>query len=114
LTKIAKAALGITIVVGFVDYDEAHLYNAAAMIGNGRILHMVHKSLLPTFDVFDEMRYFTPAKSNEPFGVRVGNRNILVGISLCEDIWDEEMGYGTPVVDNLCARGARIIVNVNA
>ena len=104
----------ITAVVGFVDYDEQHLFNAAAVISGGRIAGVIHKTLLPTYDVFDELRYFTPAKSIGPVSVDVRGKEVKVGTSICEDIWDEQIGYGVRVVDGLCQRGAQIIVNLNA
>jgi len=81
---------------------------------NGSIQHVVYKSLLPTYDVFDEHRYFTPALVNEPLSVDVGGRTLTIGASICEDIWDEEVGYAVKVVDSLGEHGARIIVNLNA
>ena len=109
-TKIAN----ITAIVGFVDYDEQHLFNAAAIIAGGRVVGVVHKTLLPTYDVFDELRYFTPSKFNSPIELNVRGKIIRLGTSICEDIWDEQIGYGERVVDGLCERGAQLIVNLNA
>jgi NAD+ synthase (glutamine-hydrolysing) len=111
---LAKELPPIAAVVGFVDYDDTHLYNAAALIGDGRVIGIVHKTLLPTYDVFDELRYFTPARSNNPLGLRLQEQKLTLGISVCEDLWDEEIGYGVKVVDSLCEHGAQVIVNVNA
>lgn len=101
-------------VIGFVDYDEFHLYNAAAVIQDGRIVATVWKTLLPTYDVFDEQRYFAPAQTNNPVTIALQGRQIELGTSICEDIWDEEIGYGLKVVDALAERGSQLIVNVNA
>jgi len=101
-------------IVGFVDYDQRHLYNAAAVIANGQVTGIVHKTLLPTYDVFDEHRYFTPAQSNSTISIPAKGESISLGCSICEDIWDEEMGYGVGVVDRLGELGANIIVNLNA
>lgn len=106
--------LPIAAVVGFVDYDDMHLYNAAALIGDGRVLGIAHKTLLPTYDVFDELRYFTPGKNNNPIALSLKEGKLTLGISVCEDLWDEEIGYGVRVVDSLCEHGAQLIVNVNA
>ncbi len=111
---IAKELVGVTSIVGFVDYDDYNLYNAAAVLSQGKIQHIVHKTLLPTYDVFDEHRYFTPALSNTPVPVEVNDGKILLGTSICEDIWDEEVGYGVKVVDTLGNNGAHFIVNINA
>ena len=112
--KIAKEIPQLTAIVGFVDYDDHNLYNAAAVLRNGNIQHVAYKSLLPTYDVFDEHRYFTPALVNEPVLVETATEALPIGTSICEDIWDEEVGYAFKVVDYLGEHGARIIVNLNA
>lgn len=104
----------ITAVVGFVDYDDRHLFNAAAVITSGRVTGILHKTLLPTYDVFDELRYFTPAQANDPTKIKIHGQEIRLGTSICEDIWDEQIGYGVMVVDALCKRGAQVIVNLSA
>ena len=114
LEDIAKNLLNITSVVGFVDYDDSNLYNAAAIMKNGKITHVTYKTLLPTYDVFDEHRYFTPGLSNEPTTVDLGGQQTQIGASICEDIWDEEVGYSVRVVDSLAKLGAKVIVNLNA
>jgi NAD+ synthase (glutamine-hydrolysing) len=111
---LAKQLPRITAVVGFVDYDEVNLFNAAAVINEGRVESVVHKTLLPTYDVFDEQRYFTPALTNNPVRIEVGGHEVTLGTSVCEDIWDEEVGYGVKVVDALAQQGARLVVNINA
>jgi len=111
---LAKELPSITAVLGFVDYDEANLFNSAAIISEGKVQSIVHKTLLPTYDVFDEQRYFTSALSNNPVKIEVGGHEVSLGTSVCEDIWDEEVGYGVKVVDALAQRGARLLVNINA
>jgi NAD+ synthase (glutamine-hydrolysing) len=114
LQDVADQLPQITSIVGFVDYDDHNLYNAAAVMKGGRILHISHKTLLPTYDVFDEQRYFTPASTNDPIQVEVKGERATIGASICEDIWDEEIGYAVRVVDSLASQGARIIINLNA
>ena len=111
---IAKEVPQPILIVGFVDYDDHNLYNAAAVMHNGKVQHVAYKSLLPTYDVFDEHRYFTPALVNEPLQIEIAGKRMPVGTSICEDIWDEEVGYAVKVVDYLGEHGARIIVNLNA
>ena len=111
---IAKEVSGMTAVIGFVDYDEVNLFNAAAVINNGEVRSVIHKTLLPTYDVFDEHRYFTPALVNSPVKVELQGQEVTLGTSVCEDIWDEDVGYGVKVVDALAQQGARLIVNINA
>lgn len=114
LIDLAREVKSTTAIVGFVDYDDCNLFNAAAVIRDGSVRAVVHKTLLPTYDVFDELRYFTPALVNNPVMVEIEGQQVLVGTSICEDIWDEEVGYGLKVVDALGKQGARIIVNLNA
>jgi NAD+ synthase (glutamine-hydrolysing) len=114
MLDLAKKVGSTAAVVGFVDYDTNHLFNAAAILQGGRVLGVVHKALLPTYDVFDELRYFTPARENKPIAIDVQGQQMSVGTSICEDIWDEEVGYSLKVVDTLGEQGARLIVNLNA
>ena len=114
LYELAKEVNQITAVVGFVDYDEANLFNAAAVISEGAVKSVVYKTLLPTYDVFDEQRYFTPALVNNPVKLEIAGQEVVLGTSVCEDIWDEEVGYGVKVVDALAGRGAGLVVNINA
>jgi len=114
VTDLAKKVQNITAVVGFVDYDDRNLFNAAAVIDNGTIRAIVHKTLLPTYDVFDEQRYFTPALINNPTAIEIQGSKISLGTSICEDLWDEEVGYGVHVVDALAEHGAQLIANLNA
>jgi len=114
LLDVAAKLSSITSVVGFVDYDEYNLYNAAAILKGGRVERIVHKTLLPTYDVFDEHRYFTPAISNDPVTMELNEKPLTIGASICEDIWDEEVGYSVKVVDHLSEEGAKIVINLNA
>src|SRR5207248_11056363 len=86
----------------------------AALLERGKPIRKAHKSLLPTYDVFDEDRYFEPASRVEPFDV-CGKR---VGITICEDIWTEHYLprplYDVEPVRGLIEQGAEIIVNLSA
>ena len=88
--------------------------NAAAVLEQGQPIRRVYKSLLPTYDVFDEDRYFEPATSTRP--VTIGGRKI--GITICEDIWTEKYLprrlYGSSPVASLIEQGAELIVNLSA
>jgi len=84
------------------------------VINQGKIRSIVHKTLLPTYDVFDEHRYFTPALVNNPTTVDIEGHQVVLGTSVCEDIWDEDVGYGVKVVDSLAEHGASLLVNINA
>jgi NAD+ synthase (glutamine-hydrolysing) len=90
-------------------------WNAAALLADGHIAFEQHKMLLPTYDVFDESRYFQPATSQRV--VAFGGEKL--GITVCEDIWNDKTFWAKrlyetdPVVD-LVARGATIILNISA
>jgi NAD+ synthase (glutamine-hydrolysing) len=104
LEKVVAASKGITLVVGFVDANE-DIYNAAAIIHNGRLAGVFHKMYLPNYGVFDENRYFR-AGNESPVYVIAG---INIGINICEDIWYESGPATTQTYS-----GAEVIVNISA
>ena len=122
LVALAETAAGIgeiPLCVGYVEKNSERpgraLKNAAALLQNGKIIWTTTKSLLPTYDVFDEDRYFEPAKKVEPF-VFHGKK---IGITICEDIWNDEdfwpeRLYRCDPVRELVAQGAEIILNLSA
>lgn len=112
--RLAEQAPEMISVFGFVDHDRSDIYNAAAVCHNGKIVQIVHKTLLPTYDVFDELRYFKPAARNEPTTVTVAGKRLRLGVSICEDLWDEELRYEHRVIGDLVQNGAEIVVNINA
>src|SRR5436309_2890607 len=112
-SRVGEAAL----LVGFVDRNEGRgkpFHNAAALLERGKPLRKAHKSLLPTYDVFDEDRYFEPASCVEAFDV-AGKK---IGVTICEDIWTEHYLprplYDVEPVRGLIEQGAEIIVNISA
>jgi NAD+ synthetase len=112
-SRVGSAAL----LVGFVDRNEGRgkpFHNAAALLEAGRPIRKAHKSLLPSYDVFDEDRYFEPASRVEPFDL-CGKK---LGVTLCEDIWTEHYLprplYDIEPVRSLIEQGAEIIVNLSA
>src|ERR1700736_1779960 len=105
------------LLVGFVDRNEDRgkpFHNAAALLESGKPIRKTYKSLLPTYDVFDEDRYFEPASHVQPFEV-LGKK---IGITICEDIWTEHYLprplYDVEPVRSLIDQGAEIIVNLSA
>lgn len=115
IEEISQICNGLVVVVGFVDYDRKwNLYNSAAILSDGGILSIVKKTLLPTYDVFDEDRYFEPGASKEiePHEVKVGEEVIKLGVEICEDLWDED--YETKVTDLLVERGAQLVINISS
>jgi len=112
--RLAQQAPGLVSVFGFVDHDRSNIYNAAAVCHAGKVVRVVHKTLLPTYDVFDELRYFQPATSNEPITLTISGKPLTLGVSICEDLWDEELRYPRHVVAELAREGAQLIININA
>jgi len=115
VAELAKKAGDMLVVLGFVDFDEDwRLYNSAAVLGHRRQLAVIHKTLLPTYDVFDEARYFQPNDPQQirPVTAELKGRQTKVGIEICEDLWDHD--YDTKVTDLLVQRGAEFVVNISA
>ena len=122
LTALAETAGqtgAVPLCVGFVDRNSERpgraLRNSAAVLQNGKIIWRTTKSLLPTYDVFDEDRYFEPARTVAPFDFH-GRQ---LGITICEDIWNDEdfwpeRLYRHDPVRELIAQGAEIILNISA
>ena len=119
LEALAPRFEGIAAVVGFPDRNPAPkgraLFNAAAVVEGGRIRSVHAKALLPTYDVFDEARYFEPARTVET--ARVGDA--VLGISICEDIWNDEAFWPRPIyawdpIEAIVGKGARILLNLSA
>jgi NAD+ synthase (glutamine-hydrolysing) len=111
--QVGESAL----LVGFVDRNGGRgkpFHNAAALLERGKPIRKMYKSLLPTYDVFDEDRYFEPATHVQPFEVQ-GKK---VGVTICEDIWTDEYLprplYDVEPVRALVEQGAEIILNLSA
>ena len=119
VSEVAAKVGAIPLCVGYVDRSAARpgrpLTNSAAVLQNGQIIFRQDKSLLPTYDVFDEDRYFEPAKSVAPFEFQ-GRK---LGITICEDIWNDEdfwpdRLYRRDPIKELVAQGADLILNISA
>jgi NAD+ synthetase len=119
LERLAREAPAQPAVVGFVgqsDHDTGKAAtNAAAVLVGGRIVAVRTKTLLPTYDVFDESRHFQPAAANEPVDIA----GLPVGITICEDMWNDRLFwprplYGVDPVEGLAAAGAKLLLNLSA
>jgi NAD+ synthase (glutamine-hydrolysing) len=104
LERLAEQAVGLTAVVGFPERAE-DVYNAAAVLAGGRVHAIYRKVYLPNYGVFDEQRYFQAG----PGGAVVELDGELLGISVCEDIWEP----GPPASEEALA-GATLLVNISA
>jgi NAD+ synthetase len=106
-------------IVGLVGHAQDEVgklvANCAALVGYGRVLFLQRKMLLPTYDVFDESRYFQPAHTQhavEFCGVRLG-------ITVCEDVWNDKQFWARPLYDRdpvaeLVSKGAELIINISS
>src|SRR5947208_1535434 len=117
LEKLHSCVGEAALLVGFVNRNEGRgkpFRNAAALLERGKPIRKAHKSLLPTYDVFDEDRYFEPARRVEPFTVQ-GKK---IGVTICEDIWTEHYLprplYDVEPVRGLLEQRSEIIVNLSS
>ncbi|MEM6392293.1 MAG: NAD+ synthase [Planctomycetota bacterium] len=117
---------GVAAVIGLpVRSDKPSgrsLYNAAAVCDQGRVVHTHLKSLLPTYDVFDEQRYFEPGPGLDLTELPLtpnGDAAVRLGISVCEDLWNDgrffsrQLYHDNPI-DQLAGLGAQLFVNCSA
>src|SRR3989440_8085359 len=108
----------VAALVGFTEPhrgEGAGLFNACALLRDGKIAAVARKSLLPTYDVFDEARYFDP--SPEVTVVEVAG--VRVGLSICEDLWNDKLFWQKPryardPAEELARQGAQLLVNLSA
>jgi NAD+ synthase (glutamine-hydrolysing) len=94
---------GLTAIIGFVDRDQ-DIYNAAAVVHEGKLAGVYHKHYLPNYGVFDEYRYFQAGNKAPIFLIH----GIHIGINICEDIW-----YPTGPLPRQAHAGAEVIININ-
>ena len=102
----------IPMIIGNPMRENGELYNCAFVCGHGEITGHYKKRLLPTYDVFDEDRYFTSGDSTEVIEVKFENKSVKIGMQICEDLWDED--YACNLVKSLKEKGAECIVNISA
>ncbi len=121
--KIAEKCKGIAAIIGAPRINESErgkkLYNSAFFLADGKIESVHNKTLLPTYDVFDEYRHFEP---NQDFNV-VEHKGEKIAITICEDLWDEqptesEFGkdklYQTSPMEELMKLNPDFVVNISA
>lgn len=117
LDRLQKRLTKPALLVGYVDRNEGRgkpFHNAAALLQPGQPMQKTRKSLLPTYDVFDEDRYFQPAAQVEPLHFR----GCRIGVTICEDIWTERYLprslYDVDPLRALVNQDAEVILNVSA
>ena len=109
---------GPALLLGLAETNEGAgkpLYNAAALLAGGTVRRVFRKTLLPTYDVFDEDRYFEPAGGPQVLAWD----GLRFGISVCEDVWNDRdfwqrPRYHSDPVDDLVAAGASCVLNLSA
>ena len=117
VAELAKAAQDIAIVVGSPRKNPViegkDLYNAVYFLADGKVLHRQHKALLPTYDIFDEYRYFEPATE---FNV-VEYQGKRIALTVCEDLWNlgnENPMYTICPMDEMMPQKPDLMINVSA
>jgi NAD+ synthase (glutamine-hydrolysing) len=119
LEKITAATAGLTAIVGTVRPNDAatgrRLYNSAAIIRDQKLIGFADKTLLPEYDVFDDPRYFEPARERHLFTVN----DCKLGVAVCEDFWNDKTFwkdrlYAHDPSDELIELGAEVIISINA
>ena len=117
IQELCKLSKDIAIVVGAPSKNPVvegkDLFNSACFIYEGKIIHVAHKALLPTYDVFDEYRYFEPASSFEV----VNFKGKKIALTICEDIWN--VGNDNPLyticpMDEMIDQAPDLILNLSA
>jgi NAD+ synthase (glutamine-hydrolysing) len=119
--EIAKHCTSIAAIVGCPTINDnpkgKNLYNSALFLANGKIEKQIHKTLLPTYDIFDEYRYFEP---NDLFEL-IEYKGEKIAITICEDLWDEQeipenfsrqKLYKATPMDKLAALKPDLIINI--
>lgn len=113
------AALDLAVIAGYVGRSDSstgkRATNSAAVLRGGQVIFRQTKMLLPTYDVFDEGRYFVPAESQSLF--RLNDRNIA--LTICEDAWNDKQFWERPLyrrdpVQELAHTGGELLISINA
>jgi predicted amidohydrolase len=120
LDRVAALSTGrLAILIGYVDRNPSSigkpLHNSVALCAGGRVVDRRHKLLLPTYDVFDEDRYFEPGSLVQPLTLA----DWRIGASICEDVWNDPVlvprhRYHRDPVDELAAAGVSVMINISA
>jgi NAD+ synthase (glutamine-hydrolysing) len=118
LEQLHRAVGSVPLLVGYVDFNPAKtgkpFVNACGVLVKQEPVQKIFKTLLPTYDVFDEARYFDPAQDQVPVEL-LGTK---IGITICEDIWTDKYLpwdlYQQDPVSSLVSKGARAILNLSS
>src|SRR5690625_992139 len=110
-----ETALIFGTILPAVEKDSRKMHNSAILARHGEIVRVFHKTLLPTYDIFAELRYFEPNKVFETAELN----GFQIGVTICEDLWqhhieDPDHGYSVDPAPELTRGGARLIINISA
>jgi len=103
MERVRSEVQGVSVMVGYPDYTEDSIYNAAALVRDGQVVANYHKQELPNYSVFDEKRYFKPGQESRV----VEMKGIRVGLLICEDVWEPKPARAVH------AAGAQLLVVIN-
>lgn len=102
----------VPLIIGTLHKTGEKIYNRAVFLSDGREQFNYDKLLLPTYDVFDENRYFTNGQAPRVWDITAGGQTRRIGIEICEDLWDDD--YPLKVTSQLQKAGAELIINISA
>jgi len=112
VASVIKKINQIPAIFGAVRKENDRIFNSAVVAREGKMIAAYDKVLLPTYDVFDEHRYFSPGKNLQPVTIPIAGKDVKIGLQICEDLWDE--GYNCKVTDEMVNNGAELIINISA
>jgi NAD+ synthase (glutamine-hydrolysing) len=123
INKIAASCTGISAIIGAPTINKGDsgkkLFNSALVLSDGKIAASINKGLLPTYDIFDEYRYFEPAKTFKTISINKKR----IAVTICEDLWDEQefdpefstnRMYSISPMDELAKEKPELILNLSA
>jgi NAD+ synthase (glutamine-hydrolysing) len=121
--EISEQCKGIAAIVGSPTFNKnpegKKLYNSALVLSEGKVIFSVNKALLPTYDIFDEYRYFEPENNFKVFSFK----GVKLAITICEDLWDEQPFdnefektrlYTVSPMEELSKQNPDLIINISA
>ena len=111
LDEIAKQT-STPMILGSTLVDNSDLFNCSFLCENGKIVGYYKKILLPTYDVFDEDRYFKSGNEPSVFELAISGQSKRIGLQICEDLWDHN--YSKDLAESIKETGADIIINISA
>jgi NAD+ synthase (glutamine-hydrolysing) len=116
VNQISQQVKEMAVIIGSPSFNKNQkgrkLFNSAFVIQNGNIIHQTNKTLLPTYDIFNEARYFEPNTKFETFEIK----GQTIGLSICEDLWNEMeiFEYQVNPIEALCKLNPDLIINISA